>query len=201
MCNSEHLIFNCNNYKKLSVEKRYDCIKQLKRSTNCLGNHGFFKCTFKKWCNVCKGKHHATLRNEKLIKNKAKDSKTDSESTSKNNDSSSSNVVATQSVNLCNRSVELCQNSCDVLLSTAVIKVINEDGFKYLTRALIDQGSQASFISKSLFRRLKLNFIPLRMPILGIGGVKNYTCKKLVKLHIKPHFASDFSTEVTAFVI
>ena len=78
-------------------------------------------------------------------------------------------------------------------MSIAVVKVINEDGFKFLSRALIDQGSQAPFISESLFRRLKLIFIPLKMPILGIGGVKNYTCRKLVKLHVKPHFVTDFS--------
>ena len=47
LCKNEHLIFNCNDYKKLSVEKRYDFIKQLKRCTNCLGTHGFFKYTSK----------------------------------------------------------------------------------------------------------------------------------------------------------
>ena len=73
LCKNEHLIFNCNDFKKLAVEKRYDCIKQLKRCTNCLGNHSFFKCSSKKRCNVCKGKHHTTLHNEKLIKAKTND--------------------------------------------------------------------------------------------------------------------------------
>ena len=39
------------------------------------------------------------------------------------------------------------------------------------------------------------------MPILGIGGVKNYTWRKLVKLHVKPHFVSDSSIEVIPYVI
>ena len=119
----------------------------------------------------------------------------------KNKNLNSSEAATASSTNLCKLSVNYSENPCEVLLSTAIVKVVNEDGFEFLTRALIDNCSQASFISESLFRRLKLNFMPLKMPILGIGGVKYYTCKKLVKLHIKPHFVSDFSIEVLAFVI
>ena len=201
LCKGEHLLFTCNEYKKMAVEKRYDCIKQLKSCTNCLGNHSFFRCPSKKRCNVCKGKHHTTLHNEKLVKSKAKDSKTNSGSTNKNKESNPSAEQTASTTNLCTFSVDLCKNPCEVLLSSAIVKVVNEDGFEFLTRALLDNCSQASFISESLFRRLKLKFMPLKMPILGIGGVKNYTCRKLVKLHIKPHFVSDFSIEVLAFVI
>ena len=83
------------------------------------------------------------------------------------NDSGSSNEVKSSPVNLCILSVNLCKNLSKVL-STVVFKVLNDDGYEFIARALIDQLSQASFISESLYRRLKLNFLSLEVRILGI---------------------------------
>ena len=70
---------------------------------------------------------------------------------------------------------ELSANTCDIpnqiLLSTAIVKLVNDDGVEYFARAFIDQRSQDSFISESLFRKMHGNYKSINLPI---SGVKNW---------------------------
>ena len=70
-----------------------------------------------------------------------------------------------------------------------------------LTRALVNHGSQASFIKKSLVNKLHLTVDLVKLPVSGVGGEINYSCSKMVSFKIKPHFFSDYKLEVEAFVL
>ncbi|XP_065075282.1 uncharacterized protein LOC135699026 [Ochlerotatus camptorhynchus] len=61
------------------------------------------------------------------------------------------------------------RNPNTVLLSTAVIKVLDADNKYQYARALLDSGSQPSFISEALCQRLNLKRTKLNSPVIGIG--------------------------------
>ncbi|XP_062704331.1 uncharacterized protein LOC134286695 [Aedes albopictus] len=56
-----------------------------------------------------------------------------------------------------------------VVLSTAVIKVKDADNNDHFARALLDSGSQPSFISESLCQKLRLKRFKINSPVSGIG--------------------------------
>jgi len=57
-----------------------------------------------------------------------------------------------------------------VMLSTAVILVCDDDGSRRACRALLDCGSQANFISKKFVEILGLETRPLNVSISGVNG-------------------------------
>ena len=189
-----HLLFHCSNFKSKSVENRIEFIKSQKRCFNCLGTHFLDKCTSKRRCNK---KHHTSLH---LLRNS---DKTKASTVYNSNVDLKNEEVAQESSNLVinNVSTNACDLSCQVLLSTAVVKLVNDEGVEYFARALIDQGSQASFISESLFKRMHVNYKSINLPISGVGGKNTFTCKKLVSFVLSSHFYSDFSIDVEAYVI
>ena len=85
-----------------------------------------------------------------------------------------------------------------VLLATALIHVHDHQGKRQLGRALIDQGSETSFILDSLVKRLKLPTTPACVPIHRIGGKRALSAKgrATVKLssRVDPRFSRDVET-------
>ena len=86
-------------------------------------------------------------------------------------------------------------------MPTAIIKVSNDVACDFLARALIDQCSQASFISRSLLRKLRIPKKSTYLPISGVGGSSELACTQLVNFDVKPNFYSDFVLNIDAFVI
>ena len=91
--------------------------------------------------------------------------------------------------------------STGVLLATALVYVSAPNGQKVLARALLDNCSEASFISESLLQRLRLGTKPVFKKISGVGGVRSITCQKEAEFLIHPHFSSSFSCKVNALVL
>ncbi|XP_062711079.1 uncharacterized protein LOC134289096 [Aedes albopictus] len=56
-----------------------------------------------------------------------------------------------------------------VILFTALVNIHDNHGTRQMARALLDSGSQSSFISESLCQRLSLNRTKINMPVNGIG--------------------------------
>src|SRR5699024_11211747 len=56
-----------------------------------------------------------------------------------------------------------------VLLSTALIKILDANNQAHLCRALLDCGSQSSFITSKLCAKLGLNLKPINISISGIN--------------------------------
>lgn len=56
------------------------------------------------------------------------------------------------------------------LLATATVQVRSEENYCITLRALIDQGSQASFISERAAQLLKATPYPVRGTFVGVGA-------------------------------
>ncbi|XP_059053595.1 uncharacterized protein LOC131847882 [Achroia grisella] len=139
ICNGKHRIYDCTSFKAKDIEERINEVHKLKLCSNCLrSGHATRNCRLGP-CRICKRRHNSLLHR----------SVTDV-STSSSPPQSSHNATDTI-VNLAN------ENVSQVLLSTALIEVVNPITLqKERVRALLDCGSQSSFMTNNLKNRLSL---------------------------------------------
>lgn len=62
LCKASHSLYQCNAFRGLTIDQRYDTLRQLKRCFNCMGAHLRTQCSSTKSCSVCHStKHHSML--------------------------------------------------------------------------------------------------------------------------------------------
>lgn len=146
LCQQEHWISRCQLFKDLDIETRQYKIKSLNLCENCFGEHSIQSCTSKFVCqrNNCKQKHHTMLH---------KDSPT-----------------VTSATNVISLTTEIPVTHSYVMLSTAMINIKAPNGLLYKLRALIDSGSQGSFIRKCIAEDLRLPKRPTHVIGTGLGN-------------------------------
>lgn len=86
------------------------------------------------------------------------------------------------------------------MLATALIGAYDANGAKILLRALLDQGSQSSFISETAAQTLGLKREKIDALVSGIGE-KVQKAKSMIRLQILPRFESKFSMHTNAVVL
>lgn len=158
LCQGKHRAYECNVLKALSEEERWAQVNKLKLCHNCLRpDHDVRRCRLS-GCRVCKGRHNTLLHKQ----HDSQSSPPTCNIETNDNTGEASNSSISMSV----------VSSNEVLLSTALIEVINpNDNRKEIVKALLDCGSQSSFMSDSLKCRLQLSSQPLNATnILGIGN-------------------------------
>ncbi|XP_048488764.1 uncharacterized protein LOC125491267 [Plutella xylostella] len=87
-----------------------------------------------------------------------------------------------------------------VLLATALIPVKSNNGTTTLLRALIDPGSQASFISERATQILKLKRTPSYGNVTGVGSTQT-TISHAVQLQILSRHNQEFCLDINAYVL
>ncbi|XP_018405227.1 PREDICTED: uncharacterized protein LOC108781676 [Cyphomyrmex costatus] len=159
-CKGEHSLYSCKDFLALPVARRISEIRARKICLNCLrsNSHVAAKCT-SGHCKMCQAKHNSLLH---------LDSPT-AEATDKN-------VSKTEEVKSINASSILATHSSEysagnnVILSTALVYVIDKGGTPMPCRALLDSGSQANFISSKFLATLNINPRHFNVSISGVGG-------------------------------
>ena len=91
--------------------------------------------------------------------------------------------------------------SGEVLLGTALIKVLSPEGLELSVKSLIDPCSQSSFISESLCQSLRLKGMKVHAPISGIGGEVVALGKKIGSFKLQPHVSSNYEHQLEALVL
>lgn len=86
------------------------------------------------------------------------------------------------------------------LLATAIVVATNEEGHTIPLRTLIDQGSQATFITEKATQLLKLKRRPIKGTVVGVGNTKT-GIKHEVQLQIGPHWSSRKYLPIQAYVM
>nr|CAI5833055.1 unnamed protein product [Callosobruchus analis] len=176
-CKGSHNIFYCAQFLKLTVKDRMSKVKHLKLCINCLrGNHEVNTCRFGN-CKICNSKHNSILH--------------DSQQTQKSDAPSDEAITepTTCAVATGSRAIS----------STVLIDVLDKHHKKHPARALLDCGSQSSFISKDLADTLNLDKHKTSLCISGISNNLSYShLKCVVKVFSR---CSDFSTKMSCFII
>ncbi|KOB61913.1 Uncharacterized protein OBRU01_25166, partial [Operophtera brumata] len=141
---TEHKMANCKEFSKLDYDQRHS------------RNHSAFMCRTPTRCHICRHKHHSLLHPSQNSSTTAGLPKSDLElqvesavsMVKESLDESTSNVQAHFS--------QKQETKQQVLLATAIVGAQTEYGQVRLFRALVDQGSQASFVTESAVQMLGL---------------------------------------------
>lgn len=185
ICNKDHFLHECDKFKNMSLEKRSSEVARLKLCLNCLRpGHRSSRC-FKKGCQHCNSKHNTLLHAQSVDKNnESSNLPGSSQGDSDNNKVSLSAVMPGQ-----------------VLLCTAQLEILEPISNKtYTVKALLDSGSQSSFVSETLQRKLSLPVSEIApINILGINKNVNATAQQC-NFRIKSRINS-FQLTVSCLII
>ncbi|XP_077263140.1 uncharacterized protein LOC143898010 [Temnothorax americanus] len=175
-CQEPHDLYQCSKFKSFSVDQRKNLVKTQRCCYNCLGRGHFpSTCPSQKRCTHCQGKHHSLLHygNEP---NSSKELET-----SKANDSKSDVPVSEPNSTVALKvQIERVSNpiTTPVLLATARVLVRTTEGRALRIRALIDTGSEATFITERAAQALHSKRQKTKVRVTGLGGrcsnVSNY---------------------------
>lgn len=159
-CQAEHLIYHCKSFLALPTSQRISEIRKRKICLNCLRSsaHLANKCPSGN-CKICHFKHNTLLY------------VSDSSSQASERESAKSNEqksIETHSAVATHASSQF--GSTNTILSTAILYAFDRQGSPKPCRALLDCGSQATFISKKFLSALGLKPKTLNMSISGVNG-------------------------------
>ncbi|XP_011685766.1 PREDICTED: uncharacterized protein LOC105448721 [Wasmannia auropunctata] len=105
-------------------------------------------------------------------------------------------------VNECVKSSAGINQASDfALLATANVRVVGPRGESVVARALLDQGSELSFITELLAQLLKLERKRAAIPLIGIGAQKSDTTRGRVDCEIRSCVAPAFSCWLAAYIL
>ncbi|XP_063827477.1 uncharacterized protein LOC135076893 [Ostrinia nubilalis] len=176
-----HYIYSCKEFVKQPVDKRHEFAKKRNLCFNCLiPNHSVYKCRQKTSCRVCQRRHHSLLHQTK-------------------NTNQEESSQPEQNITTAHFSNE--QPGHKVLLATAQVEVSGNDGNTHLLRALIDQGSEASFVSARVVELLGLKRTNINGVVSGVGENTNVPIKHLVDLSVKSQYNDKEIIQVKAYVL
>lgn len=149
LCSGSHALSTCAKFLGLSQNDRYNKVKQASICHNCFySNHRTIDCK-KSPCQKCQKKHHVLLHFEKASRHNSQSNQSNAgEQIESNSSGEQTEIVQSNKISF--------QSSSQVLLGTALIDVLDNQG-KYRTcRALLDSGSQCNAISEKCVSQLGL---------------------------------------------
>lgn len=203
-CHSDHEIYKCIVFQNKSPSERLNVVRSNKWCTNCLSNQHYFKnCNSQSLCRFCNMKHHTLLHlrshknnNYYSQQNNSIESKqqpaADLESTKKDESQTPLLQPTTSNENNYNSTIVnsaftgLVSSSLNVILSTAIVQILDSRGIFQKVRVLLDCGSQTSYISMSCVKRLGLKRFSLSFSIQGLGSMQEATSHGATTCKIRP---------------
>lgn len=160
---------------------------------NCLGrNHTVYDCKNTARCKYCGRKHHSLLHLPGEPENRSQVTTPSVKQHDKPiRDSPITSCLATGEAT----------KSRQVLLPTALVNIESHNGQVQIIRALLDQGSQACFVTEATVQLLQLKKIPVTGMISGVGQKENVTIKSMVRLIIQSRVDQQFKIQTNAYVL
>ncbi|XP_051157419.1 uncharacterized protein LOC127279228 [Leptopilina boulardi] len=169
ICKGAHFTQTCEKFTNVQLSERVDMIKNLKLCINCLrSNHTVEECKAI-LCKTCNKKHHTLLH------------KNSDEKTAQVNFATLHNVASSQ-----------------LLLSTAIVHILDQEGNPHVCRALLDNGSQVHFITENLAKKLGLKQFDQEIPLGGVNQM-NSTITKITHSVIESRL-NNYRTKLTFLI-
>lgn len=199
-CQGDHHLNNCPQFLSLSNSGRKEMLATVRVCHNCLHAGHYSNQCKKTGCKVCKRKHH-TLIHLVDFKSDRQIAQPSSNHNVTVTSSSHSDVREVQSqthpttqfassASVSNRASQgsgsgemtltahvsdnlVGTESSDVLLSTALVKILDSNNTQHIVRAVLDSGSTSSLMTNQLCERLNLPVLYVDKCIEGINNSKS----------------------------
>lgn len=156
-CDGDHYLYRCKDFANLHHNAKLEIVTKNGLCFNCLiPKHRVTECRQKTSCKICRKKHHSLLHPEENRKETTNEMHQTTPETPRYNHLSAHFAKKMQSTGM--------------LLATAIIGVRASDGTMQQLRALIDQGSEGSFITEKAAQALGLKRYTVNSSVSGLGA-------------------------------
>ncbi|KAH8323651.1 hypothetical protein KR059_011224, partial [Drosophila kikkawai] len=196
LCSREnHPIRLCPRFLEMDVDGRSDYIRRKQFCLNCFARlHQQRDCTSAHSCLTCRSRHHTLLHRDNP-------SATAPSPTAPPRLRPAPNPQGTgASQDHTDVQVGFASGSRAVLLGTALITIYHL-GRDFQARALIDSGSEATFITERLFRQISPPFTPVQTRVSGLNETVAAQSTKLCTLAIRAPSRPGLQLETAAYVL
>lgn len=191
MCKARHYLTACPRFIAMNPRLRMETAKRLKRCLNCLSAvHLLPECKSQYSCRTCHKRHHSILHvNSDSVSDQA--------------------VIARSDPASCNAPVQvnslvastISRVRTQVLLATARVKIAASSGRAINIRALLDQDSEATFISEALAQALRAKRIRMPLTISAVGGAQIGHVRQASTITVSPVEQDSPSFTTTALIL
>ncbi|XP_060804340.1 uncharacterized protein LOC132902581 [Amyelois transitella] len=202
-CKGDHKLSSCKDFSSLEYNDKREFVQGNNVCFNCLTpRHSAKYCRSTICCKICSRRHHSLLH-PKITTMVAQEANiTVREPCEVAN--SPSNVSLPHSSD----EGELHINSHfskgtlpHVLLATALVDTFSNKHQVQTLRALIDQGSQASFVTEAVVQLLGLKKTSISGTITGLGNGRCIKSRAMVSLMIRSRIDPECNIEIKAYVL
>ncbi|XP_055910658.1 uncharacterized protein LOC129945022 [Eupeodes corollae] len=213
VCNSNHPLRSCKKFLDMDVSSRRKVVQVQKYCYNCLAlTHAVYECKSKVSCDKCGRRHHSLLHfsqqkqssqdtiSPPLSQTPLATTPTPIQSTSKIEQQTTLDLEKDINSNSSTLKSFLVNQQKNILLATALVK-INVHNQTILLRALIDPGSEATYILQSVVNRFKLFTRATNASICGIGQVQSEFSTSMCPLTLESRINPDVHIPVSAVVL
>ena len=172
-CETKHLLSACPVFQKSTVDQRWEIVKRNNRCRKCLRNHHTNHCTKPDGitCNKCTRRHHRSLHNERIPP--VANSSLNFEAvpfTGTRQEASNHNVQSERKV--------------PGLCPLQKVKIKDKDGNSVEVLAMLDSGSNTSFISKNVMKKLGISGPKTHLTVNLTGGNKKSEESELININV-----------------
>ncbi|XP_049884023.1 uncharacterized protein LOC126379357 [Pectinophora gossypiella] len=194
-CKNDHNLSQCPQFLALTNEARLKLLPSYKVCFNCFRSGHFANHCKKPSCKICKRRHNTLIHlSEPRTNNNVQNQNVTSIETEPS-------LPPPPPLNTLSANVTSSGDTKqhDVILSTALIKVYNDDNREYIVRAVLDSGSTSCLITEKLCQQLNLKTREINRTILGINNVTS-RIGKLGHVNIKS-LRENYATDINCFVL
>ena len=196
-CKQNHWLNRCPKFLASNPSQRYEQARTLKLCLNCLSDkHRVADCTSTFTCRSCRKKHHTLLHFPQGQQSAVGSGNSNAEKlTGTKPKTAGAQEYSGKKVN----SHHGVASGNSVLLATASVSVVDAHGQLLVCRALIDQCSEASFISESLMQTTRLRRMWSSVIVSGVGDPDGTRVSGKASLVVRS--PNGDSLEISAFIL
>lgn len=195
-CSNQHLLYLCDIFSGMTIDEKENLVRNNHLCRNCLRwGHLARNCVSESSCRKCSGSHHTQLC--------ITESEANNQSASAIEASNYSSGIDRQEESTAYSGITSCTSrtitNSSVLLATANIILVDESGHEHHARALLDSGSECSFVTESLAQRMHVRRYSANLSIVGIGqSSTRVQCK--IRSTVKSRI-TDYNTTIEACIL
>ncbi|UYV67073.1 hypothetical protein LAZ67_4003825 [Cordylochernes scorpioides] len=196
ICHGNHWIQSCPKWCSMPVPARVEALKKANAYFKCLRvGHTGKTCRSTIRCAQCQGGHNKFLHRTNTVSREIQDPN-DREMTSPKNPPA---PIDAQEVEFSGMHVRTAIPKA--LLATALIRIVNPHGNGVVVRALLDQGSQSSFIQRDLLQHLSVPTCGVNVQVYGVNNIKGEHVKELAPFALESLTEPGWTLPMKALVV